>query len=69
MIEVKPEQQEKLLTCREVAHHLHVTEITVRYWIEGGALEAIALPHANDRRSYRIKQSTLDTILAEKEEK
>ena len=65
MIGTKPEQEEKLLTCREVASRLHVTEITVRRWIEGGALEAFALPHSGERKVYRVRQSTLDTILAE----
>lgn len=64
MIEVKPEQ-EQLLTCREVAQRLRVGEITVRRWIACGSLQAIALPHANKRASYRIKLSVLNAIVPE----
>jgi len=60
------EQQEELLTVREVAQQLRVDDTTVRRWVKNGAIEAITLPHANKRQAYRIKQSTLDKILEPK---
>jgi excisionase family DNA binding protein len=58
------EQQEELLTVREVAKRLRVDDTTVRRWIKSGALEAIALPHRGKRQAYRIKRSTLDVLLS-----
>jgi excisionase family DNA binding protein len=58
-----PEKTEELLTVSEVAHKLRVDETTVRRWIKCGALEAVTLPHQGKRQSYRIKQSTLETLL------
>lgn len=57
------DQREDLLTVREVAKRLRVDDTTVRRWIKSGALEAITLPHRGKRQAYRIKQSTLDTLL------
>lgn len=57
------EQREELLTVREVARRLRVDDTTVRRWIKSGALEAITLPHKGKRQAYRVKQSTLDTLL------
>jgi len=57
------EQREDLLTVREVAKRLRVDDTTVRRWIKSGALEAITLPHRGKRQAYRIKRSTLDTLL------
>lgn len=54
---------EKLLTVQEVAQHLRVNEATVRRWIKIGALDAIELPHTGKREVYRIRQSTLNSIL------
>jgi len=54
---------EELLTVHEVAEALRVDDTTVRRWIKSGALEAISLPHANKRQAYRIKRSTLDTLM------
>lgn len=54
---------EELLTVREVALRLRVDDTTVRRWIKSGAIEAITLPHQGKREAYRIKKSTLDTIL------
>ncbi len=54
---------DKLLTVQEVAKCLRVNEATVRHWIKIGALEAIELPHIGKREVYRIRQSTLDSIL------
>lgn len=57
------EKREELLTVREVARRLRVDDTTVRRWIKSGALEAITLPHRGKRQAYRIKKSTLDTLL------
>lgn len=57
------ESREELLTVREVAKRLRVDDTTVRRWIKSGALEAITLPHRGKRQAYRIKKSTLDTLL------
>jgi len=56
--------QETVLTVREVARRLRVDDTTVRRWIKSGALEAVTLPHRGKRQAYRIKQSTLDTLLS-----
>ena len=53
-----------LLTVREVAQKLRVDDTTVRRWIKNGVLEAITLPHRGARQAYRIRRSTLDTLLA-----
>lgn len=57
------ENQDELLTVREVARRLRVDDTTVRRWIKSGALEAIMLPHRAKRQSYRVKKSTLDALL------
>jgi excisionase family DNA binding protein len=57
------EDMEELLTVREVARRLRVDETTVRRWIKSGALEAVTLPHKGKRQAYRIKKSTIDTLL------
>jgi excisionase family DNA binding protein len=57
------EKGEELLTVREVARRLRVDDTTVRRWIKSGALEAITLPHRGKRQAYRIKGSTLNTLL------
>lgn len=58
-----------LLTVSYVAHRLNVDPGTVRRWIKRGTLEAVALPgsqkaSAINRQFYRIKQSTLNSLLA-----
>ena len=57
------EDQEELLTVREVARRLRVDDTTVRRWIKNGVLEAITLPHRGARQAYRIRQATLDALL------
>jgi excisionase family DNA binding protein len=57
------EQNTELLTVREIAQHLRVDDTTVRRWIKNGILEAIALPHARTRQSYRVRRATLDEVL------
>src|SRR5437763_17161313 len=52
-----------LLTVREVAKQLRVDDTTVRRWIKNGILEAITLPHRGTRQAYRIRRSTLNTLL------
>lgn len=53
----------ELLTVAEVARILRVDDTTVRRWVKQGTLEAIVLPHANQRQAYRIKRETLDRVL------
>lgn len=52
-----------LLTVHEVAEQLRVDDTTVRRWIKSGVMEAVSLPHANKRQSYRIKRETLNKLL------
>lgn len=54
----------ELLTVREVAQQLRVDDTTVRRWVKQGALEAVILPHVNERQAYRIKRETLNRVLA-----
>jgi excisionase family DNA binding protein len=58
------EDQEELLTVREVARRLRVDDTTVRRWIKNGSLEAITLPHRGKRSAYRVKKSTMDKLLS-----
>ncbi|MBE3558542.1 MAG: helix-turn-helix domain-containing protein [Ktedonobacteraceae bacterium] len=53
----------ELLTVSEVARILRVDDTTVRRWVKQGALEAVVLPHVNERQAYRIKRETLDRVL------
>lgn len=57
------QDEEDLLTVREVAKKLRVDDTTVRRWIKNGVLEAITLPHRGTRQAYRIRRSTLDSLL------
>jgi len=54
---------DQLLTVHEVAQTLRVDDTTVRRWVKSGTIEAISLPHMNKRQAYRIKKSTLDSLL------
>lgn len=54
----------ELMTVSEVAQILRVDDTTVRRWVKQGALEAIVLPHMNERQGYRIKRQTVNKILA-----
>lgn len=58
------EDEEALLTVREVARRLRVDDTTVRRWIKFGTLEAIALPHRGKRQAYRVKRKTLSSLLS-----
>lgn len=53
-----------LLTVSEVAKQLRVDDTTVRRWIKSGALEAVTLPHVGKRQAYRVRQTTLDTLMS-----
>jgi excisionase family DNA binding protein len=55
-----------LLTVGEVARRLRVDDTTVRRWIKTGAMEAVLLPHLGKRRGYRVRRTTLETLLATK---
>jgi excisionase family DNA binding protein len=56
---------DNLLTVSEVAEILRVDDTTVRRWVKQGALEAVVLPHVNERQAYRIKRETVNKILRE----
>lgn len=56
-------ETDELLTVHEIAQAVRVDDTTVRRWIKNGVLEAVRLPHAGKRESYRIKRSTLDALL------
>jgi excisionase family DNA binding protein len=55
----------ELLTVSEVARILRVDDTTVRRWVKQGALEAVILPHVNERQAYRIKRETLEKVLGD----
>jgi excisionase family DNA binding protein len=57
------EQNADLLTVREVANRLRVDDATVRRWIKNGSLDAITLPHRGARQAYRVRRTTLETLL------
>ena len=57
------EKIQELLTVQEVANHLRVNEATVRRWIKSGALDAIKLPHRGKREIYRVRRTTLNSVL------
>lgn len=61
----KPTQDspDDLLTVSEVGDVLRVDDTTIRRWIKNGAIDAIVLPHVNERQAYRVKRSTLDAII------
>ncbi|GCE11064.1 helix-turn-helix domain-containing protein [Tengunoibacter tsumagoiensis] len=56
---------EELLTVREVARRLRVDDTTVRRWIKHGTLEAVSLPHTGKRQAYRVRRSTIDSLLSQ----
>jgi excisionase family DNA binding protein len=53
----------ELLTVSEVARILRVDDTTVRRWVKQGALEAVILPHVNERQAYRVRRSTLEKLI------
>lgn len=55
--------EDELLTVQEVADIFRVDNTTVRRWIKEDALEAIILPHLNERQGYRIRRSVINAIL------
>jgi excisionase family DNA binding protein len=50
----------ELFTVAEAATLLNVHQGTVRRWIGMGVLDAIILPHKNERQSYRIKKEIVE---------
>lgn len=52
-----------LLTVGELADQLKVDDSTVRRWIGNGSLDAVELPHVNERVVYRISENTLENGL------
>ncbi len=59
------QQTDELLTVREVARRLRVDDTTVRRWIKHGTLEAVSLPHVGKRQAYRVRQSTINSLLSQ----
>ena len=60
------QQQEELLTVKEVADQLRVDPTTVRRWIKNGSLEAISFPKkivGRQRQTHRIRRSVLENLL------
>lgn len=53
-----------LLTVAEVARILRVDDTSIRRWIKQGTLEAVVLPHVNERQGYRIKRAVLERLLS-----
>jgi excisionase family DNA binding protein len=62
----KPQTGSDLLTVHEVAKTLRVDNTTVRRWITQGVLDAVVLPHVNERMAYRIKRETLNKVLGKR---
>lgn len=58
------EEQDDLLTVREVAKQLRVDDTTVRRWLKKGIMEGVFLPSGSRYNTYRIRRSTLEQILA-----
>ena len=54
----------EFLTVKEVALLLRVDNSTVRRWIKRGVLAAVTLPHTGIRQVFRVRRSTLETLLA-----
>lgn len=49
--------QEQLLTPKEVAARMRVSEATVRYWLRTGKLEGLNIGY-----TWRIKPAALDAL-------
>lgn len=58
------EEEHELLTVHQVAKKLRVDDTTVRRWIKGGMLHAIALPHKGKRQAYRVKAAVVQVLLS-----
>lgn len=54
---------DELLTIQEFADIMRIDDTTARRWIKQGILDAISLPHRNQRTAYRIRRSTLQALL------
>ena len=61
--QIEERKMSDLLTVSEVARILRVDDTTVRRWVKQGALEAIVLPHVNERQAYRVRRSTLEQLI------
>lgn len=60
---LRPQEQPELMTVSEVARIFRVDDTTIRRWINQGALEAVILPHVNERQAYRIRRETVEKLL------
>lgn len=56
-------EEKNLYTVGEIAKKLRVDDTTVRRWIKNGTLHAVELPHQGNRRSYRVHQTTIESLL------
>lgn len=56
-------EQEELLTIKEVAKALRCDPTTARRWVVQGMVPCVILPHVRARRVYRVRASTLKSIL------
>lgn len=51
------------LTVKEIAEQLHVTDATVRVWINTGKLPAYKLPGSGAQAIIRVKREHLERFL------
>jgi excisionase family DNA binding protein len=59
------QQDEPMLTVKQVAQHMNVDEATVRRWIQAGDLRAVNIGRV--RPEYRIRPSDLDDYISKRE--
>ena len=59
------QQDEPMLTVKQVAQRMNVDEATVRRWIQAGMLKAINIGRI--RPEYRIRPSDLDDFISNRE--
>ena len=53
---------DELLTVTEVAEQLNCPQVTIRYWIRTGQIEAVTLPARGKYPHYRIKKTVVAAI-------
>ncbi|HZS78234.1 MAG TPA: helix-turn-helix domain-containing protein [Ktedonobacteraceae bacterium] len=59
------QQDEQMLTVKQVAQRINVDEATVRRWIQAGELRAVNIGRI--RPEYRIRPSDLDEFISSRE--
>lgn len=55
--------KEKILSVREIAEEMDVTDSTVRVWINSGKLPAYKLPGSGAQSIIRVRREDFDTFL------